>query len=168
MANFNNEHWVPEINKNNLDRTYMYPVYIYENINQDLINLLYETKYLTSDILPENMYEEDLRKTDNTKYIKVETMYNDGPIVLHINKDNEDEFNFIKSENQDLKIIELTIHDKELRKIYYPVIAYDKTNVYINPRDIHILSMYNIDKIKSFIISASTDKVIENRSRRRK
>ena len=94
-------------------------------------------------------------------------MYNDGSIIIRIHEDEEKEFEFIKSETQNIKHIELLIRDKELRTVYNPSVFFEGDEIYINPRDMHILSMYKPSFVKSLIISATTDKVIENRSRKR-
>ena len=168
MANFNNEHWVPAIDKNNLDNSYAYPIYIYDGeYSKFLIENLYSLRHLVCDIDPDNSFVINKRQDDGIRYIKVDTMYNDGSIIICAHEDEEKEFEFIKSETQNIKHIELLIHDKELRAVYNPSIFFEGDEIYINPRDMHILSMYKPSFIKSLIISATTDKVIENRSRRR-
>lgn len=153
-----------KINKDSLEKSYAYPLSIYTNVREDIVNLLYETRYLVSDILPDSYYQNNIRQDDNIKYLKVNTTNNDGCIIIPVNKEDIDKFNFIKNSDQDIKRIELTIIDRDLKEIYFPSIFYSSDNeIYINPNDLHIISMFSTTALKHMLISATTEKVIIDR-----
>lgn len=157
-----------------------YPLSIFECVIKDekernIINLLKSINFMACDILPDNTYEMTKSEDDGKNYIKIKTCSPDLFIIMIIPKDEridentEDVINKQKADVQDIKKIDLLIKKKNSNYIYEPSILFGKTHeVYITPNDLEILSKFDVEDIKNQIISVTTDKFINNRTRKTK
>ena len=167
----NNQNWKPSVNASHLDPSYMYPISIYQTISNRLKQTLYSSKSIISGILPDNEYLIESRKDNGIRYIKVNTDNIDVCIIIPISVIDEEKgtYEYIKSFDQSIIKIYLNIFDRDLNSVFTPSIFYTSDGeVYLSPRDAHIIGMYKPEFIKNKIASAISDKVIDNKSRIRK
>ena len=163
---------LPEINGKNFNPNYYYQASTYNKYGQctnKLKDVLDYCRCFVSDLEFDTVFENEKYAPDaGIRYVKVHTK--DGKyMVMTLSEDQVELTKNIQSMYQDMIKIELYIKDRELNTNYTPSIIYTSDReAYLTPRDIHILGMYKPEDIKAAIILATTEKLFENKTRKRK
>lgn len=161
-----------EVNGENFNNDCFYPASTYNKFGKctnHLKEVLEYCRCFISDLDYDNKFKEETDEYDSgIRYVKVHTK-DAKYMIMALFVDEVEKTKYIKSINQDMVKIDLYIKDRELNTTYTPSIIYTSDReAYLTPRDMHILGMYRPDDIKNSIILATTEKLFENKNRKRK